>query len=121
MAFHLEVCEVEQDLSPSRNGDDPDALPVVGVGVWVVRTGYDACRVPHFTTARYKIKHTCHWKLSVAGVSPSFKSTVVDITGLKIRGCREPKATLNSPVAPSNFCTGVKRCICFYSSPLGSF
>ena len=25
-------------------------------------------------------------------------------TGLEIRGCREPRAPLNSPAAPSNFC-----------------
>ena len=25
-------------------------------------------------------------------------------TGLEIRGCREPRAPLNVPVAPSNFC-----------------
>ena len=28
----------------------------------------------------------------------------LDLIGLEIRGCKEPRAPLNSPVAPSNFC-----------------
>ena len=29
---------------------------------------------------------------------------VVGYAGLEIRGCREPRAPLNAPAAPSNFC-----------------
>ena len=29
---------------------------------------------------------------------------VVSSAGLEMRGCREPRAPLNSPAAPSNFC-----------------
>ena len=58
-----------------------------------------------------------YWKILNEGFS-----------GLEIRGCREPRAPLNSPAAPSNFCrelpqifAGIPNMYWFlYTSPLGS-
>ena len=41
--------------------------------------------------------------------------------GLETRGCREPRASLNSPAAPANFCREPKDVLVSIQTPLGSF
>ena len=47
-------------------------------------------------------------------LTPEFKLT----KGLEIRGCQEPRAPLNHPAAPSNFCREPKEFTGFYTQHL---
>ena len=47
-------------------------------------------------------------------VGTSVKKIIM--AGLEIRGCREPRAPLNSPAAPSNFCREPKHVLVFIHS-----
>ena len=89
--------------------------------------GNDAC----FNSLYFSFQASRHIFIPLAAVVFTLQKAIVVYSffsrnlrcflGLEIRGCREPRAPLNSPVAPSNFCREPKDVlVSMYTTYLGS-